>query len=151
MVTTTEQQQQDRDEHRSSTVPFDPRVKDIMNPTSSPPDQHGSSNNKVRLELYANKLLNVAGLGKGTSDPFAVVTLLASNPRDKPRIIGKTEVYVLRNCTCLARLYKGMPQVFDVTSPKNTIPVRFGEWPIMHSCTNPFSFVSLLSLLIIAV
>ena len=35
---------------------------------------------------------NVAGLGKGTSDPFAVITLLANNPTEQPKIIGKTEV-----------------------------------------------------------
>ncbi|CAB9522457.1 Copine-6 [Seminavis robusta] len=47
---------------------------------------------KVQINLYASKLTNVAGFGKGISDPFAVVTLLASNPSDQPQIIGKTEV-----------------------------------------------------------
>jgi hypothetical protein len=47
---------------------------------------------KVQINLYASKLRNVAGFGHGTSDPFAVVTLLANDPRDRPRILGKTEV-----------------------------------------------------------
>jgi hypothetical protein len=67
--------------------------------TAMPPQGGGSTssgkNNKVRLELYASKLPNLAGAFKGTSDPFAIVTVLANNPGDKPRIIGKTEVYVL--------------------------------------------------------
>jgi hypothetical protein len=57
-----------------------------------PPPPSSSSSNKIRLELYASKLPNVAGAFKGTSDPFAVVTILANNPKDKPRILGKTEV-----------------------------------------------------------
>ena len=47
---------------------------------------------RVQLEIYASKLKNVAGFGKGTSDPFAVVTQLASDPREEPRVLGKTEV-----------------------------------------------------------
>lgn len=35
---------------------------------------------------------NVAGAFKGTSDPFAIVTLLPTDPREKPKIIGVTEV-----------------------------------------------------------
>jgi Ca2+-dependent lipid-binding protein len=47
---------------------------------------------KVELTVHASKLKNVAGLGKGTSDPFAVVTLMATKTGDKPEILGKTEV-----------------------------------------------------------
>lgn len=47
---------------------------------------------KLNLSLKATKLKNVAGTFKGTSDPFAVVTLLANNREAKPRILGKTEV-----------------------------------------------------------
>ena len=47
---------------------------------------------RVQLTLYAQNLKNVAGLGKGTSDPYAVVTLIASDPRDKPQVLGQTEV-----------------------------------------------------------
>jgi hypothetical protein len=47
---------------------------------------------KLQLTLNATGLKNVAGLGKGTSDPFAIVTLLASGPGEKPRVLGKTEV-----------------------------------------------------------
>jgi hypothetical protein len=49
---------------------------------------------KVRLELHAQGLKNVAGFGYGSSDPFAVVTLLANDPKQKPQVIGSTEVYV---------------------------------------------------------
>ena len=47
---------------------------------------------KVQINLYAAKLRNVAGLGKGTSDPYAVVTLLAGDSSERPRVLGKTEV-----------------------------------------------------------
>lgn len=47
---------------------------------------------RVQLTLYAQNLKNVAGLGKGTSDPYAVVTLIASDPRDTPQVLGQTEV-----------------------------------------------------------
>jgi len=47
---------------------------------------------KLQPTLHATGLKNVAGLGKGTSDPFAIVTLLASGPGEKPRVLGKTEV-----------------------------------------------------------
>jgi hypothetical protein len=43
---------------------------------------------RVQLTLYAQNLKNVAGLGKGTSDPYAVVTLIASDPRDTPQVLG---------------------------------------------------------------
>jgi hypothetical protein len=49
---------------------------------------------RVRLELHAQQLKNIAGAFHGTSDPFAIVTLLASDPMAKPQILGKTEVYV---------------------------------------------------------
>ena len=49
---------------------------------------------KVRLELHAQGLKNVAGLGGGTSDPFAIVTLISNQPNVKPTVLGKTEVYV---------------------------------------------------------
>jgi Ca2+-dependent lipid-binding protein len=47
---------------------------------------------KLQISLRATKLKNVAGAFKGTSDPFAVVTLLGANRGDKPKIVGKTEV-----------------------------------------------------------
>ena len=55
-------------------------------------DQDSNKETKVQISLYASKLKNVAGLGKGTSDPYAVVTLLAGGPQDKPNVLGKTEV-----------------------------------------------------------
>eukprot|EP00804_Cyclotella_cryptica_P020314 CCRYP_014051-RA/>CCRYP_014051-RA protein AED:0.20 eAED:0.20 QI:170/1/1/1/0.44/0.4/10/3670/670 len=47
---------------------------------------------KLQLTLHASGLKNVAGAFKGTSDPFAIVTLLGSGPGEKPRVLGKTEV-----------------------------------------------------------
>ena len=47
---------------------------------------------KLLISLNAQNLQNVAGAFKGTSDPFAVVTLAGNKPGDAPRIIGKTEV-----------------------------------------------------------
>ena len=51
-----------------------------------------NSTMKVELSIHALKLNNVAGAFKGTSDPFAVVTLLASEPGKTPTVLGKTEV-----------------------------------------------------------
>lgn len=47
---------------------------------------------KVQITLHAQKLKNVAGAFKGTSDPYAVVTQIASEPGQQPNILGKTEV-----------------------------------------------------------
>merc|ERR1719491_281710 len=47
---------------------------------------------RIQLTLSATGLKNVAGIGKGTSDPFAIVTLLATGPGAKPKVLGKTEV-----------------------------------------------------------
>jgi hypothetical protein len=47
---------------------------------------------KVELSIHAVKLKNVAGAFKGTSDPFAVVTKIATEKGSKPIILGKTEV-----------------------------------------------------------
>jgi hypothetical protein len=47
---------------------------------------------KVRLEIHAQNLKNVAGFGGGKSDPFAIVTLISNQPNVKPTILGKTEV-----------------------------------------------------------
>ena len=46
---------------------------------------------KVELSLHASQLKNVAG-SMGTSDPFCVVTSLATQPGAKPNVLGKTEV-----------------------------------------------------------
>lgn len=42
--------------------------------------------------MYATKLKNVAGAFKGVSDPYAVVTLLAGDPSERPRVLGRTEM-----------------------------------------------------------
>mmetsp|Transcript_14450 Transcript_14450/g.20368 ORF Transcript_14450/g.20368 Transcript_14450/m.20368 type:complete len:597 (-) Transcript_14450:181-1971(-) len=47
---------------------------------------------KLELSVYAAKLKNVAGIGKGTSDPFAVVTMVGKDRSAKSQVIGKTEV-----------------------------------------------------------
>lgn len=47
---------------------------------------------KLELSVSAKRLKNVAGAFKGTSDPFAVVTLIATNEDNKPHVLGKTEV-----------------------------------------------------------
>jgi Ca2+-dependent lipid-binding protein len=47
---------------------------------------------KLELSLYAQKLKNVAGAFKGTSDPFAVVTKIATKRSAKAEVLGKTEV-----------------------------------------------------------
>jgi Copine/C2 domain len=46
---------------------------------------------KLELSIHASKLKNVAGTLKGTSDPFAVVTVLATTPGTKASVVGKTE------------------------------------------------------------
>jgi len=47
---------------------------------------------KVQISIRASKLRNVAGAFKGTSDPFAVVTVLPKDRSAKPQVLGKTEV-----------------------------------------------------------
>ena len=47
---------------------------------------------KLELSLHASKLKNVAGAFKGTSDPYAVVTHIATTPGTAPKVLGKTEV-----------------------------------------------------------
>jgi hypothetical protein len=47
---------------------------------------------KLEISLHASKLKNVAGAFKGTSDPFAVVTHIATTPGTAPAVLGKTEV-----------------------------------------------------------
>jgi hypothetical protein len=55
-------------------------------------NQDSNRETKVQISLFASKLKNVAGLGKGMSDPYAVLTLLAGGPHEKPQVLGKTEV-----------------------------------------------------------
>jgi len=47
---------------------------------------------KLTLSVRANHLKNVAGVMKGTSDPFAVITVLPMDLSEKPHILGKTEI-----------------------------------------------------------
>lgn len=47
---------------------------------------------KIQISVRATGLTNVAGAFKGTSDPFAVVTMLGRKTGEKPQILGKTEV-----------------------------------------------------------
>lgn len=47
---------------------------------------------KLEISLHASKLQNVAGAFKGTSDPYAVVTQIATTAGAAPTVLGKTEV-----------------------------------------------------------
>ena len=49
---------------------------------------------KLELSLRAKNLQNVAGVLKGTSDPFAAVVKIAMDSEEKPEVLGQTEVYV---------------------------------------------------------
>lgn len=60
-----------------------------MNRNDSP---RSNQETRVQISLYATNLKNVAGFGKGISDPYAVVTVLAGGPQEKPTVLGKTEV-----------------------------------------------------------
>lgn len=51
-----------------------------------------SRTSNYQISVYASGLKNVAGFGKGTSDPYAVVTLLAGSDDHQARILGRTEV-----------------------------------------------------------
>ncbi|CAJ1930913.1 unnamed protein product [Cylindrotheca closterium] len=51
-----------------------------------------SNRSKYQITIYASSLKNVAGFGKGTSDPYAVVTLLAGSDDERAHILGRTEV-----------------------------------------------------------
>ena len=52
---------------------------------------------KFQLTLRANRLKNVAGALKGTSDPYAVVTLLTSNPGEEPVELELNKTNVIKN------------------------------------------------------
>jgi hypothetical protein len=51
-----------------------------------------TATDRVQISLHAQKLKNVAGAFHGTSDPYAVVTIVANEPGQQPKILGKTEV-----------------------------------------------------------
>jgi hypothetical protein len=51
---------------------------------------------KLEISLHASKLKDVAGTFGGVSDPFAVVTHVATTPGTAPEVLGTTEVYVSR-------------------------------------------------------
>lgn len=53
---------------------------------------------KLELSLHASKLENVEGGVSGKSDPFAVVTQIATTKGAKPIVVGKTEV--IQNTLC---------------------------------------------------
>lgn len=63
-----------------------------MTDASAGVDSGGNKKIKVQLTIHANRLKNVAGLGKGMSDPYAIVTVLASDAGEKPCVLGKTEI-----------------------------------------------------------
>lgn len=47
---------------------------------------------KLQLSFKATKLKNIAGAFKGTSDPFAVITLLSNDRHATPVVLGQTEI-----------------------------------------------------------
>lgn len=47
---------------------------------------------KLEISVHALKLKNVAGAFKGTSDPFAILTQVATTPGAQPKVLGKTEI-----------------------------------------------------------
>ncbi|CAB9509275.1 Copine-6 [Seminavis robusta] len=86
---------------------------------------------KLELSIYARGLKNVAGFGKGTSDPFAIVTRLSVNENEKPEVIGKTEVVKNNLSPDFVKVFKleyglGTPQriainLFDEVRKKTNI------------------------------
>jgi hypothetical protein len=92
---------------------------------------------KVELTLHCSKLKNVAGLGKGTSDPYAVVTLVATNAGDTPTILGKSEV--IKN-SLSPNWVKTFPIEYNLGTPSKIVvqiydEVRKGENKAMGSAT----------------
>jgi Ca2+-dependent lipid-binding protein len=92
---------------------------------------------KVELTLHCSKLKNVAGLGKGTSDPYAVVTLVATHAGDKPTVLGKTEV--IKN-SLSPNWVKAFPIEYNLGTPSKVVvqiydEVRKGENKAMGSAT----------------
>jgi hypothetical protein len=61
---------------------------------SKAPNTNNNNNkdSRVQISLYATKLKNVAGFGRKTPNPYAVLTLLAGGPQEKANVLGKTEV-----------------------------------------------------------
>ena len=55
---------------------------------------------RFQLTLRANRLKNVAGAFKGTSDPYAVVTMF--NPGDEPVELELDRTEVIKNSLCPA-------------------------------------------------
>ncbi len=47
---------------------------------------------KIELSVHAIKLRNAAGAFKGTSDPFVVLTKIATEHGKKPEVLGKSEI-----------------------------------------------------------
>ena len=92
---------------------------------------------KVELTVHASKLTNVAGLGKGTSDPYAVVTLMATKTGDQPEILGKTEV--IKN-SLSPNWVKAFPIEYNLGTPMKVAiqiydEVRKGQNKAMGSAT----------------
>ena len=107
------------------------------NTTSTTTSEMNNKHTKVQINLYAAKLRNVAGLGKGKSDPYAVVTLLAGDSSERPRVLGKTEV--IKN------------SLSPVWTTSFVTTYTFGKVPMSlfpFSCSAPdFLFVLCLSLI----
>jgi len=75
----------------------------------------------------------------GTSDPYCVVTLLANGPNEQPKVLGKTEVYVL---SCL--LLRVTTLLFDRDRHLLICPIEFIIVLTKHFQLSPrLKFISL--------
>eukprot|EP00984_Skeletonema_dohrnii_P009320 scaffold3561_cov104-Skeletonema_dohrnii-CCMP3373.AAC.3 len=102
---------------------------------------------KLRLTLHATKLKNVAGLGKGISDPYANVTLVASG---RELNLGQTEViknslHPTWTSSFLLDYNKGEKMsievsVVDEVTKGNDIPMGCKLSSICMQCRQPAAF-----------
>ena len=79
---------------------------------------------KITIQVKATRLPNVAGVFKGTSDPFAVVTLLSSDRSAKPAVIGQTEV---QKNTLNPDWIKSIDMNYELGEPTNILVKIFDE------------------------
>lgn len=79
---------------------------------------------KVQLYIRGHNLKNVAGAFKGTSDPFAVVTVLGNSRNAKPEVLGKTEV--IKN-TLDPNWTTTFEVDYELGEPKNVLVKIFDE------------------------
>ena len=59
--------------------------------TSTTLNPHAIMTTRLQVHLSAKGLKNMAGF-RGTSDPFAVVTVRGDDVNNRPRVVGQTDV-----------------------------------------------------------